>query len=357
MSTAKRIVKNTFFMLAGNFVSLAISFILLIIIARELGAAAFGVYSFIFAFLGYFYIISDFGMNNYIIREIAREKEKPRELFGEILGAKIVLSLLSFVLLSISFTIVGGAYSPLLMLLLYLAALSTLATTVIQLVTYSMQGFEDMLSGQKITILNKVLIFSFTIAALFYGLKLEGIVLAYVAATFITALAAFAFFSRKYFFQRPLMHPGRWKELIIAAIPFGILWFFLTVYFNTGIVFLSFLKGDVSAGIYSAAYRIIYALSFLPMALTASIFPAVSKAHILSKETVKSICEKSVKNPSRDFGAAFCRRHAVGRPHNTPVLFKRVCCFLCCSKATHICGNLHVYPAWLGFDINGFNRE
>jgi O-antigen/teichoic acid export membrane protein len=79
MNTVQRIAKNTSVLAISQVITSILGFFLFIYIARYLGEVGFGKYSFALAFTGLFAIIANFGMNNYIIRELARNKEQTSE--------------------------------------------------------------------------------------------------------------------------------------------------------------------------------------------------------------------------------------------------------------------------------------
>jgi O-antigen/teichoic acid export membrane protein len=70
MNTARRIAKNISVLLLARIVSMVTSFFLMVAIARYLGDADFGKYSFAFAYSSIFVILSDLGLktlNNILV--------------------------------------------------------------------------------------------------------------------------------------------------------------------------------------------------------------------------------------------------------------------------------------------------
>ena len=74
MNTVQRIAKNTGVIIAGDFVNKAIGLVVVIFLARCLGAVGYSKYAFVFAFLTFFGIITDLGINQILIREISRDR-------------------------------------------------------------------------------------------------------------------------------------------------------------------------------------------------------------------------------------------------------------------------------------------
>jgi O-antigen/teichoic acid export membrane protein len=64
------------------------------------------------------------------------------------------------------------------------------------------------------------------------------------------------------------------RAIIAIAIPFALFAIFQRLYVYLDTVFLSKLAGDYYVGLYQIAFKIIFALQFLPMAFMASLYPA-----------------------------------------------------------------------------------
>ena len=76
IGTKQTIIKNTFWLTAGDAGSRVLKLILLIYVARILGATEYGKFTFALAFVLLFEIFADFGLNQIIIREFSKEKER-----------------------------------------------------------------------------------------------------------------------------------------------------------------------------------------------------------------------------------------------------------------------------------------
>ena len=94
------IFKNTLWIAAATGISKLLKLILIIYIARGLGAAEYGKFTFALAFISLFLILQDFGLSNIVIREFAQKKEREHD-FSSILSLKILLSLGTFILILI----------------------------------------------------------------------------------------------------------------------------------------------------------------------------------------------------------------------------------------------------------------
>ncbi|WP_048043606.1 oligosaccharide flippase family protein, partial [Methanosarcina mazei] len=128
MSTVKRIVKNSGFLLVSRVVTKVISFFILLYIARYLGPADFGKYSFAFAFIYFFSFIPDLGIHQILVREAAKDQKIMDKLIGNATIVKSFLSVLAFLLCCLVISITDYPSST--KNAVYIAALGLLATSI-----------------------------------------------------------------------------------------------------------------------------------------------------------------------------------------------------------------------------------
>lgn len=86
-----------------------------------------------------------------------------------------------------------------------------------------------------------------------------------------------------------------WKPTIREALPFGLITLFAAVFYGADTIILSSAKGDAVVGWYSAAYRMVLILLFVPTALGSAIFPVMSRFYRTSPESLRHGVEKLFK--------------------------------------------------------------
>src|SRR5512141_211150 len=84
---------NALFQLAGGFATQIIGFLSGILLARTLGVSDYGRYALVQSFVGIFYVFSDLGMNNIIVRELSQRREERQTIFFNSMMIKLVLGL------------------------------------------------------------------------------------------------------------------------------------------------------------------------------------------------------------------------------------------------------------------------
>src|SRR3990167_11194252 len=97
MSTVRNISKNLLFLSSGELVSKILQFVLMVYPARLLDQASFGKFSFALSLSFIAIITADLGINQLLIREIARDKGNAGKYFINAFVVKLVFALITWV--------------------------------------------------------------------------------------------------------------------------------------------------------------------------------------------------------------------------------------------------------------------
>lgn len=115
----KRVPRNSAQLFLSKFIDMAAVILTSVIIARSLGPASFGQYSFISAYVVSITMISYFGLDNLTMRNVARHADKAPQYLGAVITARWVLSGAAVLLILASLPFIGieGKFLPALALL------------------------------------------------------------------------------------------------------------------------------------------------------------------------------------------------------------------------------------------------
>jgi len=131
---------------------------------------------------------------------------------------------------------------------------------------------------------------------LVYGYGLKGVALAYIggaaARALLTALVAFRMYLESVHLRIDF---SLCFALLRKALPLGLVVIFSVIYFRIDIIMLGLMKNDTVVGLYSASYRLIEILMFIPVAFVSSLFPLMSKLKIAEPEKLEDIAQKAIK--------------------------------------------------------------
>jgi O-antigen/teichoic acid export membrane protein len=291
MSTAKLLIKNTAILTTGEVLSRILSFFLIIIIARHLGDEGLGKYSFAFAFVVIFSLLSDFGISTFMTREIAKNKGLAQKIFSNALSVKILL----------------GAFSALIPVLViyfldkvidvkaavFFAALASLLNYVTLTFRCVINAYEVQIYQSIYIITERVVAFLLALIFIWQGYGLVAICSVFAISNFIALFVVSILVDRKIKKVKLEFDFGFIKWMLAKSMPFWFTVIFITIYFKIDTVMLTFMRGYEETGWYNASYKIIDALFFIPTTVITIVFPAMSKFHLKSQKTLSLLYEKS----------------------------------------------------------------
>ena len=277
----------------GDILGKLLFLVLTVLIARNLGAANYGKFSFAITFPNLFLIFSDLGLTILMIREVARNKQETEKFISNVMIMKAVLSVLTwgivFMLINLMKYPEDTKYA------VYILTLSLLINSFIEAFGSIFRAYEEMGYVAFLMVFQKAACTLLGVAALFAGLGLKGVVNAYFLATLITGIIGYVILRNK--FVKPVFHIDidYCKKILHSALPVGMSIFFSIVYFRIDTVLLSIMKGDTVVGWYNAAYKPMEALMVIPAAFMGALFPVFSNLYKNSRETLLFMCEKTIK--------------------------------------------------------------
>jgi O-antigen/teichoic acid export membrane protein len=285
MMKVASIARNTTYFTLALIIQKIITFSYFAIMARYLDPEQLGRYYLAISFTTIFAIIIDLGLANVLTRETAKSpsenalaggklQERDR-LFSAVLLLKVPLALIALFSVFIFSWIFG--YSGHLRTLIYISSISMLLDSFSLAFWSYVRGFH-ILKFESISVaFSQVLVFVLGVWAMERGMGLE-ILMA------IMALSSFLNFSYSLLIvrwrlkARVSLHEGRLaaRHIIAITLPFALYAVLQRVYTYLDSLLLSSLASEKDVGLYQIAFKIVFALQFLPMAFTASLYPAFS---------------------------------------------------------------------------------
>jgi O-antigen/teichoic acid export membrane protein len=291
MNTAQRIAKNTIVLLVAQIVSMTFGFFYTMYMARYLGAEGFGTLSFALAFTSIFCLFADLGLGSLTIREVARNKALANKYIGNISVIKVGLAIFAYILIVLVSNLMG--YPEQTLKVIQLISLSVICNAFTSMFCTIFQALEKMEYVSLGRILNSVLMLALTIIAINQGLSVVGLAFIYLGVSVFGLFYSLLIYILKLGMIKPEFDWLFLKPTINAALPFFLSALVDTIAFKIDIVMLSSMKGDIVVGWYSAAYRLLEVMMFVPATFGGSIFPVFSKFYVSSQESLKLAYKKS----------------------------------------------------------------
>ena len=277
------IAKNTSYFTFALILQKVISFTYFTLIARELGPENLGKYYFAISFTSIFAIFIDLGLANLLTREVAKDNNQTQKLLSSTMAIKLPLTILTW--LAVFFTINLLGYDSLVKQLVYLSSACMILDSFALAFFAIIRGFHNLIYESIISVVFQVIVFISGLWFLYSGKSLGWIMFALVLASAIKFIyVAFILIKKKKLSLRPLFDKKYAIALFSLSIPFGLFAIFQRAYMYLDSVFLSLLAGDKYVGLYQIAFKMIFALQFLPLAFIATLYPAMSNYWVNNRQ-------------------------------------------------------------------------
>ena len=293
MNTAQKIVKNTTVLLISQVLSFLLAFFYTIYYANYLGAAGFGILSAAIALAGILTIFTDLGLSALTVREVARDKDLARKYMGNTTIIKLIFSAITFLATFIIVQLfVQDQQSA---IVLYIITIAFILNVISGTFSAVFQAYEEMEYQSVATVLNSILMFAAVYIAIFYNANIMAFAMIYLIINFIILLFNVIICLWKFVVPKFEVDFQFWKALIMEAYPLAIASIFALIAFKIDTIMLAFISGDVATGLYSAAYKLLEALMFIPSVYATALLPVFSKFHVSSQDSLQFSYYKSFK--------------------------------------------------------------
>jgi len=248
----ERIIKNTKILIVFKTIIAVCGFLSTSLITRYLGAFGYSQYSYIFSLGINFYIFADFGLSINLIRSVAR-KTYSTDLLHNTLAARLLLSVVSFILMIVYVSIIGqlrDMYVALILIGLY-QALQMLSLTH----EAYLQGAQDFLRA----LVPQVTVAVLSLIGVVFTIMQRGTML-HIFFVMLCA-QAMGLWMYMYFNHTILYFRYDFKKiytLIRAYIPLALGVMLASLYFKIDVVILGFMfppLHNTAVGIYAVSYK------------------------------------------------------------------------------------------------------
>ena len=293
MGAVQNISRNMMFLTAGELVSKILQFVLMVYAARLLDQASFGKFSFALSLSFIAIIAADLGINQLLIREIARNKKSVSKYFINAFVVKLAFALVTYLFIIILLNFLD--YPKDTRYVVYAIWIFTVVSNFTDLFYSIFRAFERMFYDSMIKILRMLLLTAIGLYVLFRGYGVFAFSVVFIAVEALMLLIAYLAATQKFMKLTFDMDFLFMKNLVKTAFPLGIAFIFSSIYFYIDIVMLSKMRGDVEVAVYSVAYNLALAILFIPAVYTNAIYPVMSVYFKTSKENLVFLYRKSFK--------------------------------------------------------------
>ncbi|MGO9386933.1 MAG: flippase [Methanobacterium sp.] len=284
MNKASRIAKNTGVLFAGQIIVYLFGFFITIYTARYLGVEGFGILSLALALTGIFNVFMDLGLGPLIVREVARNKSLTKKYVGNFAVMKILLAFFTFGLIAITVNLIN--YPKEVDIVIYLITVSVILTSFSGVFNSIFQAYEQMEYQAISNVINSFLLLTGILIAIYYHMSIIIFASVYIISSIATLIFSLLIYVWKFSLPKFEIDRKFWKLTIVAALPLSVSALFVVIGFNIDSVLLSILKGNIAVGIYTAPYKLMVAMMFIPAVFTSAIYPVLSNFYVNSRESL-----------------------------------------------------------------------
>jgi len=272
---------NTSWLFAEKVLRLVVGLLVGVWVARYLGPERYGLLSYAGSFVGLFSVFATLGLDNIIIRDLVRDEGRRDILLGTAFRLKLAGGLVVLLFLAVAVTFTSNdAYTN---GIVFLTASATLFQS-LNVIDFYFQS----------RVLSKYVVFA-NIISLFASSLIKVILILLNAP--LTAFASMALFDSIilaggfiFFYKNNRLSPASWKfeketarRLLKDSWPLILSGMMVSLYMKIDQVMIKEMLGSESVGQYAAAVRISEAWYFIPVVISASLFPAILNAKSLSE--------------------------------------------------------------------------
>ena len=287
------IAKNASYFTFALVLQKVISFTYFAILARTFIPEDIGKYYFAISFATIFAIFIDLGLANVLTREVAKRQDKAEKLLGNVIFVKIPLAILSILLAVLIINLLD--YPIITKYLVYLSLTCVLLDSFSSTFYSIIRGFHNLKFESIAVFLFQVIVIIFGLTAIKLNLGLFWVMSALdLASIFNFTYSSFLIRFKWKIKLKPAFDKLYLKSLLIITIPFALFGILQKLYMYLDTVLLSLIAGDKYVGLYQIAFKIIFALQFLPMAFVASLYPAFSSYWKKNKDQLAISFERSI---------------------------------------------------------------
>lgn len=269
------IIKNAFWLYFSEVISKGLRLVVYLLIARNLGPSKFGIFEYLYSFVGFFFILADFGVGTLLVRDYQQRDDKNKYL-NNAFSLKLIFSLGFAAIAIISYPLakkVDGFWLYFLIVLFYVFS---------HLEIFFESYFLAIQKTEKrfiFNLVNPILILLVIVAGLRFYQDVSVVVLAYLLGMLTGLVFAYLIFllEKKEKLGLDFSLAKYYLKNGLALSLFGMLSY---VFFGVDRIFLAHFRSLGEVGFYSVASRIIGALMFLPSVFGSSLYPYLAKKAI-----------------------------------------------------------------------------
>ena len=296
MNTTRRVLLNSLLNLGASVSQRLGQALIFILIARFLSDAATGSYSLASTYSSVLLALSLWGLDQILIREIARDRERLGDYLPAFLAMRLALSVGLWLLLALLLPLLP--YTPSSKTLILVMALSTIPASVANLYQAVWIAYEEVRAISALMLFFSLLRIGAGVLLLLGSPQaLINIAWMLVVVSLMEMLVNALLTHRWGGIERLRLRVDAraWLVQLRSATPLSVVSLVLIVEYQLDVVILSLFHPEAEVGIYSKAALVLTLLLFLTRSYQLAIFPTISRAFTEGQQRLAHVYGRSLK--------------------------------------------------------------
>jgi O-antigen/teichoic acid export membrane protein len=304
-SGVRRLAKNSLAPIALNLFNRLIDLAFAVIMLRLLGPANAGVYYYAVVIFGWFDILTNFGLNTWLTREVARDRAGAGRYLLNSSLLRLGLAGAGIPLLIGFLAVRSGLQPPLentaigAILLLYIGLIPNSISTGLTALLYAFEKAEIPAAVSTVTVILKSVAGLAVLLAGWGVIGLAGVSIALNAITlimlYVAARRAAPLVAGRQLSGTIRPDSGLMRAMLSGGFPLMLNHLLATVFFKIDVVLLEPLQGPEVVGTYSTAYKWVDALGVVPSLFTMALLPVMARLAVENRDEMRRAYGFAVK--------------------------------------------------------------
>ncbi len=292
-SERQMVAKNTFWLTSGTVVSKTIRAVLIIYAARVLGAAGYGIYSYVLSLAGFFTAFSDIGLTQLLTREAVKKPEKVSAYISTTFVLKLIViaATVALTIFVAPFFVRIDAAKPLIPIVALILCLDSLRSF-----GFSITRAENRMEAEAfLNAATDISTVALGIFVLFAAPTPYNLSLAYAGGVGLGLIYAVFVIGRRFKEAFGAFDKALVKPILNSAWPFAIMGLLGSFMINIDTVVIGIFRNAKDLGYYGVAQRPVQLLYLFPQLISTSLFPIIARLIRENQtEKIKRVLERSV---------------------------------------------------------------
>jgi len=245
------------------------------------------------SFTTIFAIFIDLGFANTLTREVAKHQDQATAWLGNVIALKIPLAIITL-FLAIGTALFFG-YDNLGFQLILISSICMILDSFTTTFFSAVRGFHNLKYESISSVIFQLIVLVLGYLALYYRFGVRAAMAVLAVASIYNFIYSFLVVRYKLNLKWKLLFQKSFiKNIFNISWPFALFAIFQRLYLYLDSVMIGILANYHQVGVYQIAFKIIFALQFLPMAFTASLYPAMSSYWIDNREQLVKSFERAM---------------------------------------------------------------